>query len=161
MAKSKKSSGGFITRICTIALAVLSFVAMAFKFGSAKSDFDSQSFDLGEWFDSIESGMEFKVEGMGWWNTAKIFMIIALVIVGILAVIAILQFFMDNKIFSLLMKFGGIAGIVVAVVFVVTLVAGCISLSSDYVSYLPHAGSILLAIGTIGASVCATLSAKK
>ena len=52
--KSKKTSGGFITRIVAIALAVLSFVSMAFKFLTQEGKLTSTKLTMNEWFDLIE-----------------------------------------------------------------------------------------------------------
>lgn len=157
----KINKNGMITRIISIALAVLSFIGMAFAFGGVKGNGDSASFKFGEWIDMVESGVKYKADGIGWWNTSRIFLIITLVVVAVLAIIAIVQFFFNHKILSMIMKFGGIVGIVTAVVFVVTLIGGLIHFSNEYITYFPHVGAILIALATIGASVCATLSAKK
>ena len=157
----KINKNGMITRIISIALAVLSFVGMAFAFGGVKGGGESQSFKFGEWIDSIGSGLKYEVDGIGWWNASRIFLIISFVVVAVLAIIAIVQFFYNHKILSLVMKFGGIVGIVTGVVFVATLIGGNIALGNEYMSYFPHVGAIVIALSTIGASVSAMLSAKK
>ncbi len=165
MAKSKKANGGLVTRIVAIALAVLTFVSMAFKFvvgtikvGNTKT---SEAGSFSDWNEILGGSGD----NLGWWKTAKVFMIIAFVVVAVLAVIAVIQFFYNHKVLSMIMKFGGIVGIVVAVAFIALFIVGCIVLGEESygvaITYGPHAGPIVLALSAIGASVCATLSAKK
>ncbi len=166
MAKAKKSSlGTLIARIVVIAFAVLSFVAMTFKFYAVITSYgsrsNSQSADFEQWIDGLASD----ADDIGWWKTSRVFMIITLVVVAILAVVAVVQFFYNHKILNMIAKFGGIAGIVLAIVFLLTFIVGCVKLSSEVynltLTVIPHAGPIVMAVSSIVASACAVACGKK
>ena len=154
----KINKKGMVARIVAIALAVFSFVGMAFKFFGMESIPKNQTYGMGDWFDVIESGSKVEADGFVWWQIAKVLMIITLVVVAILAVIAIVQFFVKNKVLNLLMKVAGLVCVVAALIFVVTYVVGVFAIDD---SLLVGAGPFVLGLSAMGASVAGLLSAKK
>lgn len=168
MAKSKGDSTSLILKIVAIVAGVLSFVGMAFKFVTASSrqvSSLSESASMNDWFDSIDLGSDapeaMRPDWLGAWQTARVFMWIALIAVAVVAVICVLKFFLNMGILNLLMKIAGIVGIVCSLVFIIAMFVGCFQATSDMVSYLPNAGPYVIAIAGLVTSGLGIAVAKK
>lgn len=168
MAKSKSDSTSLILKIVAIVAGVLSFVGMAFKFVTASSrqvSSLSESISMNDWFDSIDLGSDapeaMRPDWLGAWQTARVFMWIALIAVAVVAVICVLKFFLNMGILNLLMKIAGIVGIVCSLVFIIAMFVGCFQATSDMVSYLPNAGPYVIAIAGLVTSGLGIAVAKK
>lgn len=168
MAKNKSDSTSLILKIVAIVAGVLSFVGMAFKFVTASSrqvSSLSESASMNDWFDSIDLGSDapeaMRPDWLGAWQTARVFMWIALIAVAVVAVICVLKFFLNMGILNLLMKIAGIVGIVCSLVFIIAMFVGCFQATSDMVSYLPNAGPYVIAIAGLVTSGLGIAVAKK
>ena len=168
MAKSKSDSTSLILKIVAIVAGVLSFVGMAFKFVTVSSrqvSSLSESASMNDWFDSIDIGSDapeaMRPDWLGAWQTARVFMWIALIAVAVVAVICVLKFFLNMGILNLLMKIAGIVGIVCSLVFIIAMFVGCFQATSDIVSYLPNAGPYVIAIAGLVTSGLGIAVAKK
>lgn len=168
MAKNKSDSTSLILKIVAIVAGVLSFVGMAFKFVTASSkqvSSISESASMNDWFDSIDLGSDapeaMRPDWLGAWQTARVFMWIALIAVAVVAVICVLKFFLNMGILNLLMKIAGIVGIVCSLVFIIAMFVGCFQATSDMVSYLPNAGPYVIAIAGLVTSGLGIAVAKK
>ncbi len=168
MAKSKSDSTSLILKIVAIVAGVLSFVGMAFKFitTSSRQISDlSESASMSDWFDTIDMGAELpeamRPDWLGAWQTARVFMWIALIAVAVVAVICVLKFFLNMGILNLLMKIAGIVGIVCSLVFIIAMFVGCFQATSDMDSYLPNAGPYVIAIAGLVTSGLGIAVAKK
>lgn len=168
MAKNKSDSTSLILKIVAIVAGVLSFVGMAFKFVTASSkqvSSISESASMSDWFDTIDMGAELsdamRPDWLGAWQTARVFMWIALIAVAVVAVICVLKFFLNMGILNLLMKIAGIVGIVCSLVFIIAMFVGCFQATSDIVSYLPNAGPYVIAIAGLVTSGLGIAVAKK
>lgn len=168
MAKNKSDSTSLILKIVAIVAGVLSFVGMAFKFVTASSkqvSSISESASMNDWFDSIDIGSDapeaMRPDWLGAWQTARVFMWIALIAVAVVAVICVLKFFLNMGILNLLMKIAGIVGIVCSLVFIIAMFVGCFQATSDMVSYLPNAGPYVIAIAGLVTSGLGIAVAKK
>lgn len=168
MAKSKSDSTSLILKIVAIVAGVLSFVGMAFKFVTVSSrqvSNLSESASMNDWFDSIDIGSDapeaMRPDWLGAWQTARVFMWIALIAVAVVAVICVLKFFLNMGILNLLMKIAGIVGIVCSLVFIIAMFVGCFQATSDIVSYLPNAGPYVIAIAGLVTSGLGIAVAKK
>lgn len=161
MSKSKTKSN-LVTSIISIALAVFSFVCMAFKFISITAKVgdksNTQNINFSDWLEIFDSSM--LPDSINWWQTARVFLIITLVVVAIVAVLALVQLFVSNKFLALVLKIASIVGIVVALVYLIAMIGGCIARSidssSDFVtvSYGPHIGATLLGVSALASSIC-------
>lgn len=168
MSKSKTKSN-LVTSIISIALAVFSFVCMAFKFisitakGGDKSN--TQNINFSDWLEFFDYS-SILPDSINWWQTARVFLIITLVVVAIVAVLALVQLFVSNKFLALVLKIASIVGIVVALVYLIAMIGGCIALSIDFssdfgtVSYGPHIGATLLGVSALASSICGLTCAK-
>ena len=169
----KKKGFGLVAACLSAAFAVLAFIGMAFKFvattykmsGGGMSHKESYSADMGEWIDMLESGAD-KMEA---WQVARVLMIIALLVIVAVAVLAIVQLFVENKALALATKITSIVSIVLtAVFFICFFIGGAVLWESNSASgvttsleVLPSAGPILMALFGILAAVFALLSNKK
>lgn len=168
----KENKKGMVARIVAIALAVVSFVGLAFNFllGMYKSTVgnmsyqDSTALSFGDWSEALTG--ESSIDGIGWWKVSKIIMIVALVVVATLAVLAVVRFFVKGKLCVTLTKWVALAGVILSAAFILTFAIGCIVVSgavSNAVTtftYLPHVGSCMVGLGMVGASIASMLSAK-
>lgn len=168
MAKNKSDSTSLILKIVAIVAGVLSFVGMAFKFvaiSSKQVSSFSESASMNDWFDMIDLGSDapeaMRPDWLGAWQTARVFMWIALIAVAVVAVICVLKFFLNMSILNLLMKIAGIVGIVCSLVFIIAMFVGCFQATSDMVSYLPNAGPYVIAIAGLVTSGLGIAVAKK
>lgn len=168
MAKNKSDSTSLILKIVAIVAGVLSFVGMAFKFvaiSSRQVSSFSESASMNDWFDLIDLGSDapeaMRPDWLGAWQTARVFMWIALIAVAVVAVICVLKFFLNMGILNLLMKIAGIVGIVCSLVFIIAMFVGCFQATTDMVSYLPNAGPYVIAIAGLVTSGLGIAVAKK
>lgn len=168
MAKNKSDSTSLILKIVAIVAGVLSFVGMAFKFVTASSkqvSSISESASMNDWFDSIDIGSDapeaMRPDWLGAWQTARVFMWIALIAVAVVAVICVLKFFLNMGILNLLIKIAGIVGIVCSLVFIIAMFVGCFQATSDMISCLPNAGPYVIAIAGLVTSGLGIAVAKK
>ncbi len=168
MAKKNADSTSLILKIVAIVTGILTFVGMAFKFvtiSSRQVSSLSESSSMNDWFDSIDLAADMpeamRPEWLGAWQTARIFMWIALIAVAVVAVICVLKFFLNLGLLNLLMKIAGIVGIVCSLVFIIALFVGCFQGSTELYSYLPSAGPYVIAIAGLVTSGLGMAIAKK
>ena len=168
MAKNKSDSTSLILKIVAIVAGVLSFVGMAFKFvaiSSRQVSSFSESASMNDWFDWIDLGSDapeaMRPDWLGAWQTARVFMWIALIAVAVVAVICVLKFFLNMGILNLLMKIAGIVGIVCSLVFIIAMFVGCVQGTTDAISMLPNAGPYVIAIAGLVTSGLGIAVAKK
>lgn len=170
MAKKKSDSTSLILKIVAIVTGVLTFVGMAFKFVTISlretglsfiDDNTSGSISMSEWFDRIDLFQDAGADGAGAWQTARIFMWIALIAVAVVVVICVLKFFLNIGILNLIMKIAAIVGIVCSLVFIIALFVGCFQGTTDAISMLPNAGPYVITIAGIVTSGLGLAIAKK
>ena len=156
MAKNKVNVYDIVLKVAAIFTAVMSFIALAFKFASETVtataagktvEMGHKAFSLSDWFDSFAT-LE-RVDGIGCWKVAKVFMIIALVLIAIVAIVAVVKFFFSNKIVDIALAVVSGLAILAIVVMAIALIAGMNKIGSALsvgvdVSFAPHAGSICL-----------------
>ena len=167
MAKKNADSTSLILKIVAIVTGILTFVGMAFKFvtiSSRQVSSLSESSSMNDWFDSIDLAADMPEAMRPWlgaWQTARIFMWIALIAVAVVAVICVLKFFLNLGLLNLIMKIAGIVGIVCSLVFIIALFVGCFQGTTDGYSYLPSAGPYVIAIAGLVTSGLGIAIAKK
>ena len=176
MAK-KKGGVNFILTIVALATAVLSFVSLAFNFITAKTKGSifgngvTEDLNLGDWFDGMNSLQELNdnahsdVYDLAGWNLARVFLVITLILVGALAVIAVVKFFMNKKSLNLAtMVIGGLC-VASALVFAIATFVGCGALSGSMFgieySYLANVGVYLLTIFAMATGVLSIVASRK
>lgn len=169
-------SNGLVKKIVGAVLSLLAFVGLALPFyvitlsSSAVDTTSSTTGSWQEWLDLIKSGNEVGSEDLAGWNASKIFYIILFVVLSLVAVALIVSIFVDNKILAQVTKWVAVAGLIVAILSIVTMLIGGIMLSSSgsviSATYLPSAGAIVVSLlGIVGTSVaisaCSAKKAKK
>ncbi len=170
MKKSKKSLN-LLWSLTTIAGAVVSFIMLALNWMSFKATYAGstarQNYSLSEWFDLLKDINETTAEisGRTAMNVAKVFLIISIVLLALVAICALLNLFIKNKRLALATKIVSVVSLVAVVVFLIAMIAGCSGFtdnySSEYVSFLMGVGSILFAIFGISTSALGFVSGLK
>lgn len=164
-----------IFKIVSLCTTVLTFVGLAFKFayqstvvGGHKIDAFSGSITRGDWWDMVNEGLE-ELSGPGYtfWQFAKVFLIVSLVVLAILAVLTVVEFFFSHKYLSLAKRIVSVVAIVSVVVFFATLVIGGLIVANKEtvgvteVTLLPNVGAWFIFVFGLVASVMALLDKKK
>lgn len=162
--KSKGSVGlSLILSIVSIALAVLTFVSLAFNFLSAKTEVlgvtKTTNYNLAGWMDRINFYKD--AEGVVGWNVGKVFMIITLVVVGLLAVALLVNLFVKNKYLTLAIKVLSVLTVVVALVFFISTLVGCGKLSNDATTYIANFAVYAIAITSLASAVVGFFAVRK
>lgn len=160
---------GLILSIVSAVCAVMTYVALAFNFvvitTSVGNRSTSNSGSFADWQKLLGNDME----KLGLWKFSRVLMILALILVAVVAILAIVNVFVNNKVLNLVNRIVSIVGLVITVAFLVTFVAGGLALSDSStllnvtttVAYLPNAGPILLSLFGIAATVTALLTTLK
>ena len=132
MAKIKNNLYSFILAVVSVLTGILAFVSLAFKvfakqvtkvtLGSNALDPESADVSFKNWLDMLKTdGTE---NGLGWLKTARVFLIITLVLVAIAAILAVVNFFVKNKYLNIALTVVGGLAIVSALVMLITLLVG-------------------------------------
>ena len=171
----KKQRFNVIAACLALGFAVLSFIALAFKFvfaaGVGKAT-QSRSWDLGDWNKRLNDGDYIKMIektfkcNYGLWQVSRVLMFIVLAVIAVVGVLAFVQLFVNNKALALTTKITGIVSIVLtAVFFVCFLIGGGLAsyptVSGNGVSFFPHVGPILLTLFGILSASFALVTIKK
>lgn len=187
MAK-KKVRVNFVLTIAALATAVLSFVSLAFNFILQKTTTksllglttnDSTSLNLGEWCDGMKNMQEANetansvglkdVYNLTGWNLARVFLVVTLILVGVLAVMLVIKFFMNNRALRLATIVFGALSVVSAVVFAIAMFVGCgavsgtLSVGSSEITIqcLAHVGVYFLTLCAMATGVLAAVGSRK
>lgn len=154
-----------------LATAVLTFVSLAFNFVTRETKLTITDYKLSDWFDdlgtkqkandALPDGVK-KIHDLGGWQAARVFLIITLVLVAIVAVALVIRFFMRHKTLDLLTVIMGALCIVSAAAFVIAMFVGCNALTiKDTVTYLANLGVYAVAVCALATGVLAALAARK
>ncbi len=189
-----------ILKIVSLLATVLTFLGLAFKFAYEKVVIkglpeglpdaaknllpSSRSLTRADWTGNFKQLSDFGVKSVGWWQAARVFLIISLVLVAIVALISVVQFFYNGKVLSCVKTCTSTLGILSVLAFLITLLVGggliaskisdiytakiTLGLStlgltgvSATASYLPHLGVYFLTIFALIALVSALLDRHK
>ena len=126
-----------ILKVVTILSAVLAFVGLAFKFASQSlvqikgADAVKTNYTLNQWVDSFNQSKMFSETGVKFWQVSRVFLIISLVVLALIAIVAVLEMFISNKYLSLAKLVLSIVGIVCVIVFFSTLVVGGVKVANQ------------------------------
>ena len=185
MAKNKKKLSllNLILSVVGIAGAVLSYIALAFNFVNSQTTYKIGSststtnnpMSLSKWFEYINKSQEtnahlddtvledlrIKIDG---WAAARVFLIITLVLVAIVAIALVVKFFVNNKILNLATLVVAVLTIVSAVAFLIMVYAGGSALVGDAaenVKYLADVGARFVTLGALVAGGMGIAVARK
>ncbi len=173
MAKKKKKFSllSLILSIVGIVGAVLSFIALALNFvntatttkiGNSTST-TNNSIGLGKWFDRINQAQESNAEihklggddiiDINGWATARVFLIITLVLVALVAIALVVKFFINNKILNWATMIVACLTVVSALVFLIAVYVGGSPFSSEgsvvTVKVMADVGAWLVTLGAV------------
>lgn len=149
--------------------AILAFVGFAFKFFNlmfiAGTTTKFGQFSYKDWCEVLKSD----VEKLSIWKASRVFMILALIVIVAVAVMALIQLFVENKILARITKIASIVANILNIAFIGCFVGGGLALSNmetvqGYVYaeyYLPHAGPIWIMFFGGFAALFSLISTKK
>ena len=180
--KPKLSLLNLIFSIVGMVGAVLSYIALAFNFintqttikiGSSSSTTSSTA-TLSEWFKAINDAQEYnaKLEGtvlgdlrvnIDGWATARVFLIITLVLVAIVAIALVVKFFVNNKILNWATLAVSILTVVSALMFIIMVYAGGSAFvgKAENVKALADVGAWFVTLGAVIAGAMGIAVARK
>lgn len=186
-------------KVVSLVATVLTFVGLALKFAykkiaisglpdglpdAVKNNLPSSGAQTRkDWVDSFSTLKGYKIGSVAWWQVARVFMIISLVIIAIVAVVSIVQLFYNHKILSVAKLVLSCLGIASIVVFAVTLITGSVLVADKLgtimsttvglslsqlgitsakvgVTFLPNVGAYFIMIFGLIAMVAALLDKK-
>lgn len=162
---------GMISRIFCIIFSALVYVGIAFNFvglltsSSLANTSEVTGISFSDWWKGVS---EATADSFTWWKIAQVLYVIMFITAGILIIGTVIQFFVKNKYLNLIVKIAGIVTLVLAIVSVVFNIMGEIALTSDLpssnllsMSYIPHIGTVVIAIAGIVAGSVGIACGKK
>lgn len=130
------------------ALISLAFGAIFTQTSLGGNTFKSESTSYGDWFELVNNS------NYDIWKASEAFLIISIIVLSLIVIGIVLQFFINNKALNLAIKILSIVGMLVVLLAFVLMLVGCIDNSSDFVQIIPAAGSWLFVIfGLVGSGL--------
>ncbi len=130
------------------ALISLAFGAIFTQSSLGGNTFKSESTSYGDWFELVNNS------NYDIWKASEAFLIISIIVLSLIVIGIVLQFFINNKALNLAIKILSIVGMLVVLLAFVLMLVGCIDNSSDFVQIIPAAGSWLFVIfGLVGSGL--------
>ena len=130
------------------ALISLAFGAIFTQSSLGGNTFKSESTSYGDWFELVNNS------NYDTWKASEAFLIISIIVLSLIVIGIVLQFFINNKALNLAIKILSIVGMLVVLLAFVLMLVGCIDNSSDFVQIIPAAGSWLFVIfGLVGSGL--------
>lgn len=130
------------------ALISLAFGAIFTQTSLGGNTFKSESTSYGDWFELVNNS------NYDTWKASEAFLIISIIVLSLIVIGIVLQFFINNKALNLAIKILSIVGMLVVLLAFVLMLVGCIDNSSDFVQIIPAAGSWLFVIfGLVGSGL--------
>ncbi len=162
-----------ILKIVPLLATVLTFLGLEFKFAYEKVVIkglpeglpdaaknllpSSRSLTRADWTGNFKQLSDLGVKSVGWWQAARVFLIISLVLVAIVALITIVQFFYNGKVLSLVKTCTSALGILSVLAFLITLLVGGGLIASKISEiYTAQIGLVLSGLGLTGVSATAS-----
>jgi len=169
MAKKSKNKNNVLFGVLAIVFAIVAMVATCFPI-SVTSNTKIMGIELDEpmtsdkgftdWFNYVTSMVQNESETIWGWAIAKILMIATLIVVILVLFTQIAKFFVKNKGFSKISLYLAVVGLCVGALYLVAFLVGCFVQTENNslltVYQLPHVGGILIGVGAIISSFCAT-----
>ena len=130
------------------ALISLAFGAIFTQTSLGGNTFKSDSTSFGDWFEVVNNS------NYDTWKASEAFLIISIIVLSLIVIGIVLQFFMNNRVLNLTIKILSIVGMLVVLLAFVLMLVGCIDNSSDLAQVIPAAGSWLFVIfGLVGSGL--------
>lgn len=139
----------------TIAILVNLFALISLAFGAifTQTSFNGNTLkgeasSYGDWFDLVNNS------NYDIWKASEAFLIISIIILSLVIIGIVLQFFINNKAINLTIKILSIVGMLTVLFAFVLMLVGCIDNSGDLVQVIPATGSWLFVIfGLVGSGL--------
>lgn len=146
-----------ILRIMTILLAFGALISMVggVYFTQINSDYVSKSSDtisFGDWFEGLNSSGSLLGDVEGTWKGSEAFFIISIIVLSLLIIAVIMQFFIKKDWLQMTVKGLAIFSLISVLLAFVLLLAGCIQMNSQITVNIPGVGAWLFLVFGIIAS---------
>ena len=157
----KVSAKSLTMKGVSIVCMIMAFVGMALEFFTLSVSSSISKYNFNNWATNIENYKQISSLCGTMWTIAKVFMIIAFVVLALLAVVSIVEVFFSHKYLALAKRVLSIAGIVCVAVFFIAHLAGGIALGSEmsgeYITYtiLPSVGVYFILLFGLASSITA------
>lgn len=137
-----------ILKSVTIFSCLFAMISLAFGAIASTDALIEETASFGEWIDLINL-IKYDV-----WQASEAFIIISIIILSLIIIGVVLQFFMTNKILNIVIRILSIVGMLTVLLSFVLLLVGCIEYSSDLSSIVPAVGQWLFVIfGLLGSGL--------
>lgn len=157
----KKKGFGLISSCVGVLAVVLAFVSLAFNWITMTLGKTSEPMARGDWNKLLQA----EISEVNMWKASRVFMIITLVVAAVVAVLLLVNLFYENKLLAQITKWVSLALIVLAAVYLIVFIVGCINYASLSgaldITVMPNAGPICLTLFSVVAGVFGMLSVKK
>ncbi len=139
-----------ILKSVTIFSCLFAMISLAFGVIASTETSIEETASFGEWIDLINL-IKYDV-----WQASEAFIIISIIILSLIIIGVVLQFFMTNKILNIVIRILSIVGMLTVLLSFVLLLAGCIDLTKDLNTnnLIPAVGQWLFVIfGLLGSGL--------
>lgn len=154
-----------ILRVLAIALSLAALISMAggvcfSQMSGAGQSANGENVAFGDWFEALnggESSILFR-EAEGTWKGSEAFFIISIILLSLLIIAVVLQFFIKKNWLQIVVRIISIVALLAVLLAFVLLLAGCIQLHTEAFgatySYIPAVGAwLFLVFGLVGAGL--------
>lgn len=137
-----------ILKSVTIFSCMFALISLAFGTIASSESFVDGTLSFGDWTQLVDLS-KYEV-----WQASEAFIIISIVILSLIVIGVVLQFFITNKILNLVIKILSIVGLLTVLMGFVLLLVGCIENSSSLSNIIPAVGQWLFVIfGILGSGL--------
>ena len=163
-----KSVKTIVLRVLAILLSLGAMISMAggayFTQTSGGSlSGESASVSFGDWFESLNSDFSGLIEAEGTWKGSEAFFIISIIVLSLLIIAIVLQFFIKKNWLQITVRVLSIVAFIAVLIAFVLLLAGCFQWVADIesVACMPAVGAwLFLVFGLIGSALGIVCGAK-
>ena len=158
-----KSVKTLVLRVLAILLSLAAMISMAggayFTQTSGGSlSGESASVSFGDWFESLNSDFSGLIEAEGTWKGSEAFFIISIIMLSLLIIAIVLQFFIKKNWLQITVRVLSIVSFIAVLIAFVLLLAGCLQMHTEGLgvshSYIPAVGAwLFLVFGLIGSAL--------
>lgn len=151
-----------VLRVLTILLSLGAMISMAggayfTQTGNEYIELSSESTSFGKWFEMLNGDGSFILgDAEGTWKGSEAFFIISIIVLSLLIIAIVLQFFIKKNWLQLTVKILSIFALIAVLLAFVLLLAGCLQrvANIESVSYMPAVGAwLFLVFGLIGSAL--------
>lgn len=153
-----------ILRVLAIALSLAAMISMAggayfSQMSGAGQSVNGENVAFGDWFEALNGESSILLgDAEGTWKGSEAFFIISIILLSLLIIAVVLQFFIKKNWLQIVVRIISIVALLAVLLAFVLLLAGCIQLHTEAFgatySYIPAVGAwLFLVFGLVGAGL--------